>query len=106
MSIASIASAQLSVLQAPEVARDKNVLFQEATLANAQAPAIIKDHDREMDETVQQLEQAEWQGVKGFGASARQRAPRRRPPARRRSADSRRKLPNPFGLGALIDIQI
>jgi len=61
--IATLSNMQLSVLQAPEIAREQVPFLAQAQAANAQAPAIIAGFDRIAAETVQRLERAQSGGV-------------------------------------------
>ena len=108
--ISALASAQLIVLQAPEIAREQVPIAAQAQLANAQAPAIIAKHDEDARETVQQLHEAQWHGVR----DALQGNPGHELPSDRRSGArpgglAERAIPlaaaHPRGLGALVDIR-
>lgn len=61
--ISAVASVQLTVLQAPEVARRENPAVQYAALANAQAASSAAQQRRLALETVRQTPEADRRGV-------------------------------------------
>ena len=110
VNITTLANVQLSVLQAPEIARAQAPIAAQAQLANAQAPGIIAQHDQEMAETVQQLEPAEWAGVPdALTGAPGQELPQYRQGMRRNQPLQEKIVAlaaaHPRGIGALVDVQ-
>lgn len=110
VNITTIANVQLSVLQAPEIAREAIPITAQAQLANAQAPGIIAREDREMAETVQQLQATDWARTSDALAGAPQRElPEYRHGSRRNGSLEDKVVAlagaHPRGLGALVDVR-
>src|SRR5438093_634522 len=108
--VAAIANVQLTVLQAPEIARAQVPIAAQAQIANAQAPAIIAKQDQDALETVQQLQQADRHSVPDTldGRPGGELPTYRERPARSRSI-ANLAVPlaaaHPRGLGALVDVR-
>jgi hypothetical protein len=110
VNITTVANVQLSMLQAPEIAREAVPIVGQAQLANSQAPAIIAQHDQEMAETVQHIDPTDWARTPDALAGA----PAREQPGYRQHARRNRPLEekavalaatHPRGVGSLVDIQ-
>ncbi|HEX6511841.1 MAG TPA: hypothetical protein VF157_06060 [Chloroflexota bacterium] len=108
--ISAVNSVQLGILQAPEIAREQIPITAQSQLANAQAPAVIAQHDEQARETVQVIEHAENPIVR----DALSGPPNGQLPAYNGRRDRRgdlagRAVPlaaaHPRGLGALVDLR-
>jgi hypothetical protein len=108
--ISAVSSVQLTVLQAPEIARGQVPIAAQAQIANAQAPAIIAKHDQDALETVQELQQADRRGVPDtLDGSPGGELPAYRDRTAQQRALAERAIPlaaaHPRGLGATVDIR-
>ncbi|MDE3075664.1 MAG: hypothetical protein KGJ86_09550 [Chloroflexota bacterium] len=104
---ANVANIQLTVMQLPQVAHDQMPGLLQAELANAQAPALIRQQDERAAEMVQELEQPVGNKVGDAltGSGPRYQAGaqgRRRPDGGAASQNT----PHPLGVGSLIDIRV
>src|SRR5579872_6102203 len=108
--IATLSNVQLSVLQAPEIARESVPVLASAQAANAQAPGIIARYDQDRAETVQQLEQVQSGGVPDAlaGHPAREHAGYRANGRRNPSLEHKTvalAAAHPAWMGSLVDIR-
>ena len=106
---ATLANVQLSMLQAPEIAREQVPVLAQAQLASAEAPSLIAQHDQEMAESVQKLAATDWARAQDALSGTPQRDLSAYRQGTRRSPRLDEKVvalagAHPRGIGALVDV--